>query len=138
MNIQFRRIFYCTEPGTFLHNLNSNLTAFPLGASTNTYSILSLASASRSRNILVCAGDALSHVNPKPSSSWWIAQGSKSKTRLCAHCAPTHRAPMAHLFSLPLAGSPAQMPLLCPFQIFAVLWGLCQTFNLHFLKNKGF
>lgn len=118
MNIQFRRRFYCTETGTFLHSLNSNLTAFHLRASTNTHNTFSPASASRS--ILVCAGDALSHVNPNPSSSWWIAQGSKSKTRLCAHCAPTHRAPMAHLFSLPLAGSPAEMPLLCPFQIFAV------------------
>lgn len=117
--------FKYMETSTLLHNFNSNLTAYPLGASTNKYNIFSLTS--RSRSVLVCAGDVLNNNSLKPSSS------CKSKTWLWAHWAPKCSTPEAHLFSLFPARRSGQMPLPRPFQIFAGfrLWtrGLCWTLN---------
>lgn len=122
--------FKYTETSTLLHNFNTNLIAYSLGASTNKYNIFSLTSTSRSRSVLVCAGDVLNNNNLKPSSS------CKSKTWLWAHWAPKCSTPEAHLFSLFPAGPSGQMPLPRPFQIFAGFshWtrGLCWTLKLHF------
>ena len=130
--------FKCMETSTLLHNFSSNLTAYPLGESTNKYNIFSLTSTSRNRSIFVCAGDVLSNDNLKPSSSWWISQGSKSKTWLRARWAPKHI--QMPIYSLcPLPDPQVKCPSHVPFKYLLVLVFEPGDYvrHLNFISKKG-